>query len=78
MPVLCGGCPKKILIPELFSDYNMSVQFGVNDQSKGNYMRHTTDNGKAKDCIRCGKCEAQCPQHLPIRELLEKVAVTFA
>lgn len=72
------GCPKKILIPELFSDYNMSVQFGVNDQSKGNYMRHTTDNGKAKDCIRCGKCEAQCPQHLPIRELLEKVAVTFA
>ena len=29
-------------------------------------------------CIRCGKCEGQCPQHLPIRDLLVKVAETFA
>lgn len=72
------GCPKKILIPEVFSDYNMSVQFGVNDLSKGAYARHTSENGKAEDCIRCGKCETQCPQHLPIRELLEKVHKTFA
>lgn len=72
------GCPKKILIPELFSDYNMSVQFGVNDLSKGAYARHTAENGKADDCIGCGKCEAQCPQHLPIRELLDKVHKTFS
>lgn len=72
------GCPKKILIPELFSDYNMSVQFGVNDQNRGSYAHHTAENGAAGDCIRCGKCETQCPQHLPIRELLEKVAKTFA
>ena len=29
-------------------------------------------------CIKCGKCEKACPQHLPIRDLLVKVAETFA
>jgi predicted aldo/keto reductase-like oxidoreductase len=33
--------------------------------------------GKASDCIKCGKCEKVCPQHLQIRELLVKVAETF-
>lgn len=72
------GCPKKILIPDLFEDYNMTVQFGVSDISRGSYARHTAENGKAEDCIRCGKCEGQCPQHLEIRTLLEKVSGAFA
>lgn len=71
------GCPKKILIPELFSDYNMVVQFGMTESSSGSYKRHTEQTGKASECVRCGKCEAQCPQHLEIRELLSKVAETF-
>lgn len=28
-------------------------------------------------CIKCGKCEKICPQHLPIRKLLEQVAKEF-
>lgn len=28
-------------------------------------------------CIKCGKCEKVCPQHLQIRNLLEKVAGEF-
>ena len=35
------------------------------------------EHGKASDCIRCGKCEKVCPQHLPIRDLLKDVAKTF-
>lgn len=72
------GCPKKILIPDLFEDYNMTVQFGMDESKKKRYIQHTTENGKANDCIRCGKCEEQCPQHLPIRTLLETVTKTFA
>ena len=38
---------------------------------------HTKNKGKASDCIKCGKCEAACPQHLPIRKLLEDVKKEF-
>ena len=34
-------------------------------------------HGKASECIKCGKCEKVCPQHLPIRDLLKDVARTF-
>ena len=38
---------------------------------------HTVNNGKASDCIKCGKCEKACPQHLPITEYLKDVAAKF-
>ncbi len=39
---------------------------------------HTKKNGKASDCVKCGKCEEDaCPQHLEIRNLLEDVAKEF-
>lgn len=70
------GCPKKISIPDLFDCYNAKVQF--NDWNSDYYYEiHTKENGKASDCIKCGKCEKICPQHLPIRENLEKVAKIF-
>ena len=71
------GCPMKISIPDLFSCYNTKVQF--QDRNAGYYYNvHTQEgHGKASDCIKCGKCEKICPQHLEIRKLLTKVSETF-
>ncbi len=69
-------CPKKIAIPDYFSIYNNLKRFGsvqnmVAMTYYGNLMR---THGKASDCLKCGKCEKRCPQHLPIRNYLEDVA----
>lgn len=68
-----GGCPKKIAIPDIFSAMNMYLVFGDLAKAKQSYA-WDTEEAKASDCIRCGQCERQCPQHLPIRQLLEKTA----
>lgn len=52
----------------LYKDWNASYYY---------HEVYTKNNGKASDCIGCGKCEHSCPQHLPIRELLKEVAKTF-
>lgn len=72
-----AGCPKHISIPDLFACMNAKKIF--HDWNTDYYYNnvHTVNNGKASDCIKCGKCEKACPQHLPIRKLLEDVAEEF-
>ena len=76
----CGycteGCPKHIAIPDLFAVMNARTLH--HDRNADDYNEiHTSEGRKASDCIKCGKCEKACPQHLPIRELLVSVAKEF-
>ena len=72
-----AGCPMGIAIPDIFAtvnaqklhkDWNSRYYYGVVCDKAGS---------KASDCIRCGQCEAVCPQHLEIRELLADAAREF-
>ncbi len=71
------GCPKKIQIPNLFSCLNSKKIRNDFNSSFYYHNVYTFNNGKASDCIKCGKCEQACPQHLPIRTLLQEVAKEF-
>jgi hypothetical protein len=71
------GCPKHISIPDLFSCMNAKQIFRDWNQDWYYNEVYTKNAGKASDCIKCGKCEKACPQHLPIRKLLEDVAAVF-
>ena len=70
-------CPKNIAIPDLFACLNAKKQF--NNWKTDYYYNniHTQSRGKASDCVKCGKCEQICPQHLEIRNLLTDVAKEF-
>ncbi len=71
------GCPKNIEIPNLFACMNAKKQYQDWNSDYYYHNVHTVNNGKASDCIQCGKCEHICPQHLQIRELLKEVAGEF-
>ena len=70
-------CPMEIRIPKLFSCYNSKVLFGKNNPWETYEFIIEHGSGKPSDCIECGMCEAVCPQHLEIRDLLKKVAEKF-
>lgn len=71
------GCPKHISIPDLFACYNSKTIYKDWNQDYYYHNVHTASGGKASDCVKCGKCEFICPQHLNIKRLLEDVAVEF-
>lgn len=73
-----AGCPKQISIPDLFAVMNTKqIYHDWNADYYYNVVHTKGGKGKASECIKCGKCEKACPQHLKIRELLVDVAKEF-
>lgn len=67
------GCPASVPIPEVFALLN--GKHAGEGQPEQDYAALPV---RADACIECGKCEAECPQHLHIRRLLKEVAKAFA
>lgn len=73
----CMPCPNGVNIPVNFHLYNEGVRYNDFGGPRWHYRNGLQESERASSCIKCGICEPKCPQHLPIRELLEKVKNTF-
>ena len=68
-------CPMNIGISGSFAAMNMLTIYNDLDKAKHQEGYLVGGHGKklASECIKCGQCEQVCPQHIKIREELEKI-----
>lgn len=68
-------CPKNIGISGSFVAFNYLTLYGDRDAALHQEDWLVGGHGKkqADACIRCGKCEQVCPQHIAIRTQLQRV-----
>ena len=68
-------CPMNINIPGYFGLLNL---YAVTEKKSGMYyQRYSMNKGKASECLKCGLCESNCPQHIEIRKYLEEFAELY-
>ena len=72
-------CPMNIGISPSFHALNTYTLYKNYDLAANRIYFDVVMQGhkKASECIKCGKCEEACPQHIEIRKELERVAETF-
>jgi predicted aldo/keto reductase-like oxidoreductase len=69
----CQPCPQGVLIPAIFDVLNQNYT-RTRDETKAAYHAAIPEEGRASQCEQCGECEEQCPQVLPIMNLMKGTA----
>ena len=72
-------CPMDIGISGTFAAMNTLLLYGNETIAKDRYKTLVINKGRKnpEKCIKCGKCEEACPQHIEIRSNLEKAKEHF-
>ena len=72
-------CPMDIGISGTFAAMNTLLLYGNESIAKDRYKALVINKGRKnpEKCIKCGKCEEACPQHIEIRSNLEKAKEHF-
>ncbi len=73
----CVPCPNDVHIPSVFHAYNESAMLGQEWKHSWNYRNMVSDGHDAAKCVGCAACEAQCPQSLPIIDLLSRIDAEY-
>lgn len=73
----CMPCPAGVNIPANFAIWNRFGIYENEGNAKWQWNNEIQDSEKAKNCIKCGKCEGVCPQKLKIRDDLECLQKQF-
>ena len=68
-------CPMEIGISGSFTAMNYLTLYGDKASAlhQENWLVDSHGRKRADQCIKCGKCEAVCPQHIAIREHLDEI-----
>ncbi len=66
----CMPCPNGVNIPGVFSAWNNVSLYDTDPRWDWNLKQIREKDSGADRCVGCGACEAACPQHLPIIDLL--------
>ncbi len=69
----CMPCSNGVNIPQNFSLYNDTFMFKDSDVNVLLYNHMLSPEQRASNCVECGECEEQCPQHIKIPEELKNV-----
>ncbi len=88
----CMPCPFEVEIPSVFTTYNELVMNGhvpnKESQSAEEYAKKKAEfaeafrkefaeGGGPEKCASCQECVSKCPQHLPIPDLMDRIAREF-
>ena len=88
----CMPCPFEVEIPSVFTTYNELVMNGhvpnKESQSAEEYAKKKAEfaqafrkefaqGGGPEQCANCQECVSKCPQHLPIPDLMDRIAREF-
>lgn len=69
----CMPCPFGVDIPKNFHIWNQYHIYENVGHAKWEWSSQISDEQKAKNCKKCGKCESACPQKISIRDDLERL-----
>ncbi|MDO4575292.1 MAG: aldo/keto reductase [Planctomycetia bacterium] len=72
----CMDCPSGVDIPKVFAVYNHYLTTQRESEFLGGYFM-LGEQHQAHQCVACGACLTQCPQHIDIPKQMGEIAHAF-